>query len=177
MGQREAVDRSAFNELFPPIGRWTGVGCISHRTAERLNVWRIPSSGGTAEQVTHHGGNGPTVSPDGKLLYYVKDIGSGEASLWRAPLEGGEEVQLVPRIHRYSYAVTPPRGVYYVVPQSSDSAGTIEFLDPATGKHSILGRTDKSLDLGVTVSPDGRYLLYAQIDNLGSNLMMIDNFR
>ena len=59
---------------------------------------------------------------------------------------------MVPQIHRYSYAVTP-RGIYYVFPQSSESAGTIEFLDPATGRYSILGRTDKSLDLGVTVSP------------------------
>jgi hypothetical protein len=44
-------------------------------------------------------------------------------------------------------------------------------------RQSVLLRTDKKLDLGLTVSPDGRYLLFSQIDYLGSNLMLLENFR
>jgi hypothetical protein len=37
--------------------------------------------------------------------------------------------------------------------------------------------TDKRLDFGVAVSPDGRYLLFSQDDYQGSNLLMMENFR
>jgi hypothetical protein len=60
---------------------------------------------------------------------------------------------------------------------ASGTGVTIEFLDPETEYHAVVARTDKRLDSGMGVSPDGRYLLYPQIDFEGANLMMIDNFR
>jgi serine/threonine protein kinase/WD40 repeat protein len=128
----------------------------------KQNIWKMPASGGAAEQVTRNGAASGSLSPDGRFLYYTKDGSFPETSLWRVPVEGGEEVQILPRIFRFSYAVTG-RGIFFTVPQSSNSAGTVEFLDLATGKQSILHQTDKSLDSG--------------IDYAGSNLMMIENFR
>jgi dipeptidyl aminopeptidase/acylaminoacyl peptidase len=140
-----------------------------------LNIWKMPASGGPSEQVTHHGGSSPTVSPDGRFLYYVKDRGIGESSLWRVPLRSGDERQIVPKIHHFSYAVTG-QAVYFSAPQPS-GGGTIELLDAVTAKHSILVRTNKTLHFGVSISPDARYLLFAQNDYQGANLMMVENFR
>ena len=39
--------------------------------------------------------------------------------------------------------------------------------------HTLL----KPVDLGLAVSPDGRYLLFAQNDFSGSDLMLVENFR
>ncbi len=35
----------------------------------------------------------------------------------------------------------------------------------------------KSVALGLSLSPDGRYLLYSPIDPQGSDLMLIDHFQ
>jgi hypothetical protein len=61
------------------------------------------------------------------LPHYVKDSDRVDSSLWRVSLAGGEEMQMVARIYRGSYAVKE-RGLYCSVSQASDSAGTIEFL-------------------------------------------------
>jgi len=37
-------------------------------------------------------------------------------------------------------------------------------------------KVPKPLDLGLTVSPDGRTLLYSQVDYTGSNLMLVEDF-
>ena len=113
-------------------------------------------------------------SPDGRFLYYTKQITPSQNSLWRMPLAGGDEEKLLDGIFRLSFVVTE-RGIYYAV--AHEPVGTIEFLDPATGRHTVLYHTDKRLDLGLSVSPDGRYLLYPQIDFDAANLMMIENFR
>jgi serine/threonine protein kinase len=160
-------------------GNWSLDGRWLYFTSNRsgaLNVWKMAAAGGPAEQITHDGGANPTVSPDGKFLYYIKQSNSYLSSLWRVPMQGGDEVQLVSKLHRFSYAVAA-RGIYYSVPLTSGTGGTIEFLDPETGRHAVLVHTDKRLDSGMGVSPDGRYLLYPQIDFEGANLMMIDNFR
>ena len=35
----------------------------------------------------------------------------------------------------------------------------------------------KPIDLGLALSPDGRYLLFAQNDFSGSDLMLVENFK
>ena len=33
------------------------------------------------------------------------------------------------------------------------------------------------MDLGLALSPDGRYLLYTQVDYMGQDLMLVENFK
>jgi hypothetical protein len=51
----------------------------------------------------------------------------------------------------------------------------------AANKMTPLANFDKSLALGagggVAVSPDGRWILYTQFDQAGSELMLVENFR
>jgi hypothetical protein len=42
---------------------------------------------------------------------------------------------------------------------------------------STLHTLTKPVDLGLAVSPDGRYLLFAQSDFYGSDLMLVENFK
>jgi Tol biopolymer transport system component len=53
-------------------GRW--IYFDSTRTGEQ-QVWKIPERGGDAIQVTRDGGFAPLESPDGKFIYYTKDLG------------------------------------------------------------------------------------------------------
>jgi Tol biopolymer transport system component len=138
------------------------------------NVWVMPLEGGSARQVTRNGGSGPAVSPDGKYLYYVKEGSPG--SLWRMPPEGGPETQVAAQLYRYSYAVTA-QGVYFLSSRGREAQASIQFLSFASGQTSTLVQLDKPVDLGLTVSPDGRYLLYPQVDYAGSDLMLVENFQ
>lgn len=136
-----------------------------------FNVWKMPVGGGAAQQVTRNGGTAPVESPDGKTLYFVKD----NNGVWKRPVDGGEEIRVVPRLYRYSYAPTN-KGLYYTVGEVRDSVSAIEFLDFATGQVKTVAPI-KTPDLGLDVSPDGRYLVFAQRDAQGSDLYLVEKFR
>jgi hypothetical protein len=36
---------------------------------------------------------------------------------------------------------------------------------------------DKDLDAGMSISPDGRYMLYSQVDEANAGIMLVDHFR
>ena len=129
----------------------------------------MPSQGGAAVQVTRNGGTAPVESRDGKTLYYVKDN-----ALWRKTLPDGEETQFVSPIFRYNFAVAE-KGLYYTT--FDQKSLVIMFRDFATGKVTPVLKMSKPADLGLEVSPDGRFLLFAQIDYAGSDLKLVEDFR
>lgn len=80
------------------------------------------------------------------------------------------ETQLASPIHRYNYAATD-KGTYYTTGKE------IDFRDFSTGKVAPVFQMAKTPDLGLEVSPDGRYLLFVQLDYEGSDLKLVENFR
>jgi Tol biopolymer transport system component len=156
-------------------GSWSRDGRSIYFSSNRSGaeqVWKVPAGGGPVEQVTHGGGSGALESPDGKMLYYVKREGNG--GLWKMPVGGGEETQVVPDVYRVNYFVTE-KGIYFTPHIGKDYTSSVEFLSFATGATTQLVKT-KPLDLGLGVSPDGRTLLYSQIDQTASNIMLVENF-
>jgi hypothetical protein len=108
-------------------------------------------------------------------LYFIKNGGNG--GIWKVPVAGGGELQVVKRpIFGGNYAVTG-RGLYFTPPPDPDGTSPVQFLDFATGAITEVVKVEKPLDLGLTVSPDGRWLLFAQPDYRGSNLMLVEGFR
>jgi len=70
--------------FYSPDGRWIYIQ-PSHR-----NIYRVPAEGGRVEQVTRFPDAGlfleePTISADGRYLYYCR--GNGSSSLWLMKLE------------------------------------------------------------------------------------------
>ncbi len=150
-------------------GRW--IYFASGRSS-RLEVWKMPAAGGPAAQVTRNGGAVTFESVDGKYLYYDKIPFGDPDSLYRMPVEGGQEVEVVPGLFNlFSFCVTA-KGVYFM-PDSR----TIRFLDPGSGRVSTLATLEKDVWLGLCVSPDDRFLAWSQQDRLSSELMLVDGFR
>jgi Tol biopolymer transport system component len=56
-------------------------------------------------------------------------------------------------------------------------SSVIQLLRLATGKIEVVATLDKDLYYGLTVSPDGRWLLYSQVDQQSCDLMLVENFR
>jgi Tol biopolymer transport system component len=154
-------------------GRW--IYFNSGRTGRR-EVWRIPAGGGQAIQVTRNGGASAIESPDGRWLYYARGPAYG-AELWRAPLAGGEEARVLESLgNRLSYAVTED-GIYYSQARTDLDRLSLAFLDLRSGQVRHLLTTNGRMFVGVSVSPDGRQLLWSQVDALGADLMLVENFR
>jgi hypothetical protein len=58
----------------------------------------------------------------------------------------------------------------------------MEFLNFATGKIALLANFERPIAFapiadGLTVSPDGRSILYTQFEQAGSELMLVEDFR
>ena len=65
------------------------------------------------------------------------------------------------------------QGVYFIVP---GKPATVRFQDFATGKVRVICELDQ-VSVGMSVSPDGAYILVTHIDHLGQDLMLVENFR
>ena len=92
------------------------------------------------------------------------------------PIEGGTETQILPDVFRYNFVVTD-KGIYFTPRPTSDGTSSVQFFDFAAREATPIVQIQKPLDLGMAASPDGRDLLYTQIDHIGRNLMLVENFR
>lgn len=157
-------------------GKWIYFG--STRSGN-MQIWKVPAEGGQATQVTKQGGFEGFESMDGKLFYYAK--GRSVPGIWQAPVMGGEETPLLDH-HKAGYwrfwAVTQ-KGIY-VATANEPARPVIEFFNFATRKVITIATLDKPLSPsapGLSVAPNGRSLLFAQMDQSGSDLMLVENFR
>jgi Tol biopolymer transport system component len=151
-------------------GRW--IYYQSNRTGT-FQIWRIPAKGGTPLQITKNGGSRPSVAGDGKLIYYAR-----ADAIWRVPADGGEETLVLGGIPEANagHWVEANGGLY--LRRRTDTPAMLEFLSFKTGRISPIMRVEKPWDASaLAVSPDRRSLLFDQIDQSGSDLMLVENFR
>jgi serine/threonine protein kinase len=141
----------------------------------RTEIWKIPWRGGRSEQVTTQGGFEGWESMDGKSLYFTKE-GAGDQGLWRLSLETGDEQQIAAAIRYWSFAVTR-QGVYYISQGKSGRKDSLEYFSFATKKTTRVIDLERRGDAGLTESPDGRFLVYAQSAKSNSDIMLVENFR
>ena len=68
-------------------------------------------------------------------------------------------------------------GIYFGDQAPVAGSGEILYFDLATKKTRLIVKTDKPLavtDSALAVSPDGKNILYTQIDQSGSDLFILD---
>ena len=68
-------------------------------------------------------------------------------------------------------------GIYFIPEPGADRKSFIQFLSFVTGKVKRVALLSGSSAEGLSVSPDGRFLLFSQLDEAGSDLMLVENFR
>jgi Tol biopolymer transport system component len=153
-------------------GNW--IYFASNRTG-RYEVWKVPGRGGEAVQVTRNGGETAFESPDRSSLYYTKGYFRSSA-LWKKPLSGGDESQVLPSVSWRDFTLTND-GLYFVPEPGVLGKSSIQFVSFATSKVKTVAPLSGSPMEGLSVSPDGRSLVFSQFDQGGSDLMLVENFR
>ena len=68
-------------------------------------------------------------------------------------------------------------GIYFISKPDAKGVSYIRFKDLATGSIRTIAPIKGKPSWGLTVSPDRRTFLYAQSDESGSDLMLVENFR
>ena len=145
----------------------------------RLEIWKSPVSGGEAVQVTRGGGFIASESPDGKTLYFTK--GGNDVGLWSMSIDGGGDRKIIEAPVGRNWSVSGS-GIYYVLnPTADNEPYMLYFHDIASGRTARpipLQGTSRSLPMNVvTVSPDARWMVWAQRDQLDYDVMLLENFR
>jgi Tol biopolymer transport system component/DNA-binding winged helix-turn-helix (wHTH) protein len=176
-GVPRALTSGNYNDIVPswsPDGKTIYFGSIRRGGYQ---IWKVAASGGSPQQLTTHGGMIARASPDGDWVYYTRPQAAG---LWRIPVGGGSEQQVLtsPPDGFQGYWTLTKDGIYYL--DSSRAQPAIEFAPFATPGRSVRVHVldhEPTLLSGLSVSPDGRWLIYADMAEAGSNIALVENFR
>jgi Tol biopolymer transport system component/DNA-binding winged helix-turn-helix (wHTH) protein len=155
-------------------GKW-----IYFRSDEvgRMGIYRCPSSGGDAIALSKDiDASSPHESFDGGTIYFVG--GSAKSVLKKVPLVMGQpgmesEVDGFPRGSLSGLWSLSLGGIYFVPAEEPKS---VRYFDFVTKQIRPIFEVDKDFGSGLSVSPDGRWILYSQIGDRNSEIMLVDHF-
>jgi Tol biopolymer transport system component len=159
-------DAVNLHPTWSPDGEWIFFHSLRNGVWE---IWRVPSEGGDTTQISRGGGQMPLAHRD-RLYYWWK------WNLWSVPLEGGEPIRAVDA--RFNIW-TAWNGKILYVDRRAETGTAIELFDPGTGETREVASLGEwpLLFLGLSVSPDGKWILYTQGDDPGSDIMLVEGFR
>jgi Tol biopolymer transport system component len=136
-------------------------------------IWKAGLTGGRTTQITRNRGDVPKASPDGKFVYFLRRS-EHEFGVWQIPVNGGDETKVVDSVREWAVG---SKALYYFTPpdeRGNSELRAYEFADRHSRKILTIAA---GIYYGMALSPDGRTLLYSQIDEAGSDLMLVENFR
>lgn len=156
---------------------WSRDGRFVYFSSDRtgkLQIWKVPSNGGDAVQITRSGGVYAVETFDGKAIYYTSpDV---PADIWTTSANGGDENRVIRQVVGHPTIAMATDGLYYLSKLSFNGA-QLDFYRFADRKSIGLASIDKPVHRFLSSSPDGKSVLYSQVDRRDSDLMMIDRFR
>lgn len=155
-------------------GRW--IYFTSNRTGT-FQIWKMTADGGAPVQITKNGGRVAFESSDGHFLYYATTVREAKPNaIWRVPVEGGDELQLIPSAIPFSFGLGRD-GIYFNPSLTAEGAQSIEYFSFADRSAKRLMYVERPAGRGISVSPDGRWLLFTRDDQVGADLMIVDRIR
>jgi Tol biopolymer transport system component/DNA-binding winged helix-turn-helix (wHTH) protein len=165
----------AFTPSWSHDGKWIYfAGGNDDTTGER--IYRISPEGGKSEALTTARGYWPRESLDGQTLYFAENSGTS-FTLHKASLNPtGTELQVdgLPALSFLANWEIVPGGVYFF---SRNDILTLNYFDFSTTKvRSVFKISGGGAFPGLSVSPDGRYILYPELDDYRSDIMLVENF-
>jgi Tol biopolymer transport system component/DNA-binding winged helix-turn-helix (wHTH) protein len=153
-------------------GAW--IYFVNGADAHAPTGWKVPSTGGHAVPITQGEVLLPVESPDGQVVYFIR-----QARLWSVTTDGTDERQVeeMPETMYFDAWAPVSSGIYFMGYTSGKSG--IEYLDLKTKKVRLLYAMEKDRPDwigGMPVSSDGKWLYFPQVDEQSSDLMMIENW-
>ena len=160
-------------------GKW--IYFVSHEVeAVGQRIFRCPAGGGDAVDMMVRPANysyGPIESHDGKTVYFTASgIGTGPILHTVSVNDPRTESVLgeMPPFYGTTLWDLVPGGIYFV---PVDAPRSVRYFDFAAKKVRQVFEIDKDFFWGLSVSPNARWILYSQVDDLKSEVLLVDHFR
>jgi Tol biopolymer transport system component/DNA-binding winged helix-turn-helix (wHTH) protein len=155
-------------------GKW--IYFVHAEDAHNPSLWKVPAQGGNAVEIAPSPATYPVESPDGMYLYFVRNW-----QLWRSHTDGSapEEVKGMPRLKLLGDKwALQGSGIYFLADREGKTE--LNYFDLKTKQTKRITTLEKAPPFWMgemSVSGDGRWLVYPQVDEQASNLMMIENWQ
>jgi hypothetical protein len=131
-------------------------------------------TGGDAVALSAGSGFNPWESNDGKTLYFVDRLATSTIKMVPLQGQGGESVAPgMPQVFDAGAWAVVPTGIYFM---PVDAPTSLHFFDFATRQIQPVFDVGKYFR-DPSVSPDGRWVLYTQLDEDNADIMLVDDFR
>ena len=157
-------------------GKWI---YFMSRGTDGQKVYRCPATGGDAVLLaalpSTERGLYPFESFDGETVYFAGS--ESDTPLYAVSLRNpGTKVALeeMPTIARATFWTIVPGGIYFV---PADAPKSITYFDFHTKHVRQIFELDKRSWHGLSVSPDGHWILYVKVDEENQDIMLVDQFR
>jgi Tol biopolymer transport system component len=159
---------------------------FTSRAKGRYTIWKAPAEGGEPMAVIGNGAAYCRESRDGKWLYFTRADGR---SIWRirAPAYGsvaGAEEELVVgdpyNVQNTGWTLSADEIFFIDKPVGQRSAAVRGYRMATKQMRTIVPLAEVFPDRGditVSVSHDGRTILYSQLDRSGSNVIVAENIQ
>ena len=136
-------------------------------------IYRVSPEGGHAMAVSSARGHFPLESFDGQSVYFEVPPGLLQVASLN-PTGTESRVEGMPHLSYFMNWTVVSHGIYFF-PEHAPM--TLSYYDFATKKVRSLFQVGPMVQFESSVSPDGRYILYSQLDDARSDIMLINNFR
>jgi hypothetical protein len=175
--RRLTIPGGADNPSWSRNGLWIYFNPSTSSQMSLDYVQKIPAAGGTVVKVNSSPvGWGPIESPDGRFVYVGRSDAKG-FKLLRTSVEGERVEQILDSLIHPLACEIVDNGIYFVPRPDPVRGYSICFLELATQETTVIAELGKTAPRCLSVSPDRRWALYAQDDQAGSDLMLVENFQ
>jgi Tol biopolymer transport system component len=152
-------------------GKW--IYFVSMRSG-KPRLYKMPSSGGPPTQLSNRDAFFPLESKNGRDLYFIT---LPEFELWKTTREGNAETKLITDLAPEPAFAPAENGIYYIRRAKPKGNEELVFFRYSTREAERITAIAGNAAMGVAISPDERLLLFSQIDQDDSDLMLINQFR
>jgi Tol biopolymer transport system component/DNA-binding winged helix-turn-helix (wHTH) protein len=144
--------------------------------APRVHRW--PTKGGNAAVLSSEPAFGFHEAFDGETLYFVDAW--ADAILKKVSVNQvapASRVAGMPPLKDAALWTVVPEGIYFVPADAPRAICYFDFAKKQVRRIMDVDQDFNSRNGGLSVSPDGRWVLYAQVDDVSSDIMVVDHFR
>jgi len=148
------------------------------RTPDQISgkIFRCPASGGDGSAISGDGVDTPLESLDGKAVYFATEnaLGRPLSVAWINASSPSNESTLVgmPRLWNTENWTVVSGGIYFVPRESPKS---IHYFDFKSKRAHEIFKVDKDFGPGLSVSGDGHWILYSQMDEENSDILLVEH--
>ena len=174
-GTPRTITSGSYNDVAPS---WSADGQFLYFGSNRSGswqIWKVPADGSRDPlQITSNGGMVAIETSDGQHICYTKYASPG---LWQQPATGGRERKLFdgPPADYPDYWTLSTDGIYALSIVGQQFA--LSRIDPKTAHARVLDTLKYSPTVGLSISPDGKTMVYSGLISASSHLTLVENFR